>query len=120
MSASHSSAPSGSSRSERSVELAAAPARPDVEQLGTRDAEQEDGRVAREVGDVLDEVDEHRLGPLQVVDHDDLRSLGGAGFEQPAKRELRLGQATCRSTESGSTPIATRISTSGQYVIPSP
>ena len=52
----------------RRVQLAAAPARPYVEQLGARDAEQEDRRVAREVGDVLDEVDEHRLGPLQVVD----------------------------------------------------
>ena len=61
-----------------------------IEQLGARDAEQEDRRVAREVGDVLDEVDEHRLGPLQVVDDDDLRTLGRARLEQAAEGELRL------------------------------
>ena len=92
MSAPHSSSPSGSSRTERRVQLAAAPARPLVEQLRARDAEEEDRRVAREVGDVLDEVDEDGLGPLQVVDDDDLRSLGGARLEQPAERELRLGR----------------------------
>ena len=42
----------------RRVELAAAPARPRVEQLRPRDAEQEDRRVPGEIGDVLDEVDE--------------------------------------------------------------
>ncbi len=41
---------------------------------------------------MLDEVDEDRLGPLQVVDDDDLRSLGGTRLEQPAERELRLGR----------------------------
>ncbi len=78
------------------VQLAAAPARPLVEQLRARDAEEEDRCVAREVGDVLDEVDEDRLRPLQVVDDDDLRSLGRAGLEQPAERELRLGRRRCR------------------------
>jgi len=75
----------------RRVHLPAAPPRPQIEKLGARDAEQEDRRVARVVGDVLDEVDEHRLGPLQVVDHDDLWALRGMGFEQPTKRELCLG-----------------------------
>ena len=74
----------------RRVQLAAAPARPNVEQLGARDAEQEDRRIAREVGDVLDEVDEDRLGPLQVVDNHDLRALRRPRLEQPPKGELRL------------------------------
>ena len=52
----------------RRVELSAAPARPRVEQLRACDAEEEDRRVARQVRDVLDEVDEDRLRPLQVVD----------------------------------------------------
>ncbi len=52
----------------RRVHLAATPVGSDVEELGARDAEQEDRRIAREVGDVLDEVDEDRLGPLQIVD----------------------------------------------------
>ena len=85
-------APSGSSRSD--VALSFPPPQPgrDVEQLRPRDAEEEDRRVAGEVGDVLDEIDEDGLRPLQVVDDDDLRSLGGAGFEQPAEGELRLGR----------------------------
>ena len=67
-----------------------------VEQLGARDAEEEDRRVAREIGDVLDEVDEDGLGPLQVVDDDDLRALGRARLEQPSERELRLRRRACR------------------------
>ncbi len=41
---------------------------------------------------MLDEVDEDGLGPLQIVDDDHLRSLGGAGLEQSAEGELRLGR----------------------------
>ena len=90
MSAEHSSARSGSSRSD--VAFSLPPPQPGliVEQLGPCDAEQEDRRVARHVRDVLDEIDEHRLGPLQVVDHDDLRPFGRARLEQPPKGELRL------------------------------
>ena len=54
----------------RRVQLAAAPARPPVEQLGPRHAEQQDRRVARQVGDVLDQVEERRLPPVEVVEHD--------------------------------------------------
>ncbi len=43
------------------VELAAAPARPSVEQVGPGEAEEEDRGVAGEVGDVLDEVEQRRL-----------------------------------------------------------
>ena len=86
------SAPSGSSRSDVAFSLPPPQPGRDVEQLRARDAEQEDRRVAREVGDVLDEVDEDGLGPLQVVDDDDLRPLHSPGFEQPPERELRLGR----------------------------
>ncbi len=76
----------------RRVHLAAAPVGSNVEELGARDAEQEDRRVAGEVGDVLDEVDEDRLRPLQVVDDHDLRPLGGPRLEQAPEGELRLGR----------------------------
>ncbi len=62
---------------------------------------------------MLDEVDEDRLGPLQVVDDDDLR-------RSAARASSSRRNASCVSggevpmTESGSTPIAIRISTSGQ------
>ena len=75
----------------RCVQLAAAPSRPQLEQLGAGDAEQEDRRVARPVGDVLDQVEEDGLGPLDVVQHEDLRPLCGAGLDQLAERELRVG-----------------------------
>jgi hypothetical protein len=41
---------------------------------------------------VLHEVDEDGLRPLQVVDHNDLWPLGGAGLEQPPESELGLGR----------------------------
>ena len=63
---------------------------------------------------MLDEVDEDRLGPLQVVDDDDLRPLDRACLEQPAGTRAASPQARLPMTESGSTPIAIRISTSGQ------
>jgi hypothetical protein len=43
---------------------------------------------------VLDEIDEHGLCPLQVVDHDHLGLLGGTGFQEPPKGELRLGRGS--------------------------
>ena len=74
----------------RRVELAPAPVRLHVQELGPRDAEEKDRCVAREVRNVLDQIDEHGLRPLEVVDHDDLRSLRGAGFEQATKGDPRL------------------------------
>ena len=76
----------------RRVHLPPAPAGPQIEQLGARDAQEEDRRVAREIRDVLDEVDEDGLGPLQVVDDDHLRALDGPCLEEAAERELRLGR----------------------------
>src|SRR4029078_12383966 len=75
----------------RAVELPAAPAGLRVEQLGACDAEKEDRRSPREVGDVLDELEERRLGPVDVVEHDDLGPLGGALLEETTERKLRLG-----------------------------
>ena len=97
----------------RRIELAAAPAGPELEQLGTGDAEQEDRRVARPVGDVLDQVEEDGLGPLEVVEDDDLRPLRRARLDQPAEGELRVGGRAADHV-AGSAPIASRISTSGQ------
>jgi hypothetical protein len=53
----------------RRVQLAAAPAGPPVEQLGPSQAEQQERRLAREIGDVLQQVEEGRLGPVDVVEH---------------------------------------------------
>ena len=51
--------------------LAAAPAGVTVEQLGPRNAEEQDRRVARLVREIVDELEEGGLRPLQVVEDDD-------------------------------------------------
>ena len=70
----------------RRVELAAAPPWPGVEQLGAGHDQQQQRRVARPVGHVLDEIDEGRLGPLQVIDEQDHRPAAGEGLEDLAHR----------------------------------
>src|SRR4029453_18010909 len=69
----------------RRIDLAAAPVGPDVEKLGPGETKKGDRRIARVVGDVLDQVDEHGLRPLQVVDDDHLRTLGGTRLEKSAE-----------------------------------
>ena len=61
---------SGSSRIEVAFSLPPPQPARIVEQLGPRHAEQDDRRVAREVRHVLDQVEEGRLRPLEVVEHD--------------------------------------------------
>ena len=66
----------------RRVQLAAAPVRPAVEQLGARHAEQQDRGVAAQVGDVIDEVEERVLAPVNVVEDGDERRAARLGLEQ--------------------------------------
>ena len=74
----------------RGVELATGPRGAAVEQVGAGHAHQQDGRVARQVGNVLDQVEECLLAPLEIVEHDDQLSLAGGRLEQLAEgpREL--------------------------------
>ena len=83
----------------RRVQLAAAPVRPPVEQLGSRHAEQENRRVAAQVGDVIDEIEERLLAPVDVVQHDDER---GIRSERPPS-SIRIAQAIS-STEATTPP----------------
>ena len=55
----------------RRIDLAAAPARPAVEEIRPRHAEQQDGGIARKIGHVLHQVEECRLAPVEVVEHAD-------------------------------------------------
>ena len=52
--------------------------------------EQQDRRVAAQVGDVLDEVEEGGLTPVRVVEDNDQRALGGALLEQLPERPRDL------------------------------
>src|SRR5207247_10349590 len=67
------------------IPTAAAPDRPLLEQLGPRQAQDENGRVPTELGDVLDEVEQRRRGPMQVVEHADDRTILRLLFDQLAK-----------------------------------
>ena len=67
------------------VQHAAAPARPALEQLGSTDAQEHDRRVVGSVGDVLDQVEECRMGPVKILQHDYDRSLSRKRFEQLSK-----------------------------------
>ena len=82
----------------RRVQLATAPVRPPVEQLGPRHAEQENRRVAAQVGHVIDEIEERLLAPVDVVQHDDER-----GIAANAPSSIRMAQAIS-STEATTPP----------------
>ena len=113
MSSAHSSAPRGSSRRDVAFSLPPPQSGRLIEELRSCDAEEEDRCVAREVRDVLDEFDEHGLGPLQVVDDDDLRTLDGTASSSRRNASCVSG-GELPMTDSGSTSFAMRISTSGQ------
>ena len=57
-----------------------------VEELRPREAEQEDRGVAAQVGYVLDEVEEVRLAPVDVVEDDHERLVGCVRLEELAER----------------------------------
>ena len=62
------------------------PGRP-VEQLGPGETEDQDRGVPAPVGDVLDELEERGLAPVEIVQEDDQRPLGRPRLEQPADAE---------------------------------
>ena len=70
----------------RRVELATGPRRARIEQLGACDAEEQDRRVTAEVGHVLEQVEERRLGPLDVVEEHDEWTLCRCLLEELAGR----------------------------------
>ena len=57
----------------RGAEAAAAPARPDVEQLRPREAEDHQRRVLDALGEVLDQLEQRLLGPVDVLEDEDQR-----------------------------------------------
>ena len=86
------------------VELAAAPAGPDVEQLGAGEAKEQDRSAARPVGDVLDEVEHRRTRPVEVVDDQHERLRQRTALEQRPRRKLRLRGRGANRGSDGSMP----------------
>ncbi|HJP72574.1 MAG TPA: hypothetical protein VJ975_12730, partial [Candidatus Limnocylindria bacterium] len=72
------------------IRLAAAPSGAHVDQLGAADAQDEYRRVAHPVDDVLDEVEQWRLGPLQIIEDQHQWTFFGDPFEPGARRQLRV------------------------------
>ena len=72
--------------SERLQPEDAAPAATPVEQLGPGHANEQDGSARGEEGDVLEEIQEGVLAPLDVVEDGDHRRFGCDRLEQLAKR----------------------------------
>ena len=70
----------------RGVQLSAAPGHAAVEQLGPRHAEEHDRRASAQVGDVLYEIEEGGLAPVDIVEEDHERHLGRPRLEQLAER----------------------------------
>ena len=85
--------PKGSSRTVVTFSLPPPQVGRALEEVGTGRAEQQEGRIAAPVSYVLDEVEECRLSPVDVLDHDHEWALSGDVFEQLADRpeDLLLG-----------------------------
>ena len=82
-------------------ELAVSPARARIEQLRAGRAEEQDGRVPAAFGDVLEQVEQGRLGPVDVLDDDDQRAHLRDLLEEPADRpgDLFLGAGVGRQAD---------------------
>ncbi len=90
----------------RRVELPARPAGPAFEQFRPGEAEQQDRRVSRPVRNMLDEIEERRLAPVQVVEDDDQRPLAGRLLEQFPHGDADLVRGRVAVTEQrGERPV---------------
>ena len=69
----------------RRVALAAAPGRPDVEQLGPRERHDQD-RALREVREMIDEIEQPGVGPMDVLEREDQREASRHPFQEPTPR----------------------------------
>ena len=88
-----SAAPSASDRRSRNSELALSlpPAQAGAlfEQLGPGEADDQHRRVALRLGEVLDEVEQRRLGPVDVLEHEDERAARARAPRTAAERPRR-------------------------------
>ena len=66
------------------------PPRAHLDELGAPEAQHQDRMGAGERSDVVEEVQERRLGPVDVVDREHERAAGGDALEQPPHRPERL------------------------------
>ncbi len=79
-----SSSASGDERQRQRVALAPAPARPPVEQLGPRGRDHEERHVLDPVGELVDEVEQIVVGPVEVFEHEHRRAPLGERLDEAA------------------------------------
>ena len=103
----------GCQHGENGVRSRRRPRRPFLEQLGPRQAQDDDPRPAREARDVLQQVEQRRLGPVDVVDDEDERSLACKRLEESSKRPggLFAGTADRVRSERAGNAVRDRLST---------
>ena len=77
-------------RERRRVELAAAPAGPALEELGPRRRDDEQRDVGHPVDELVEEVEEALVRPVDVLDDEDERTLLGETLEEAAPGGERL------------------------------
>ena len=81
-----SSSASGASETRQRVSLASAPARPALEQLGPRGRDDEQRHVLDPVDELVDEVEQLVVGPVQVLEDEHGRPLLGERLDEAAPR----------------------------------
>ncbi len=102
----------------RRVDLAAAPTGTTREQLGTRRAEGEQRDSARPVDEVVDEVEQRLVGPVQVLEDEDERAIVRYRLEEATPGRKRLltpidgrlvGLETCQRPKPAFDPSRVRL-----------
>ncbi len=120
-----SSAESGGERERDCVELATAPTRAPRKQLGTGRADEQQRHGVEPIGELVDEIEQVVVGPVEILEHEHRRPALGEGLEEPAAGGERLARATVwlsplgepdqraevRSTQAASVASVTRSAT---------
>ena len=82
-------------RDRRGVPLAAAPVGPALEELRPRRRDDEDRHARRPVDQMVDEVQEPVVGPVEILEDEDQRMLLREVLEEVAPRRERLSARVC-------------------------
>ena len=77
----------------RGVQLAAAPTGPTLEQLWSRSTDDEQWNSAQPLDELVDEVEQAVVGPVEILEYEYERAPFGEGFEEPAPGRERLTAA---------------------------
>ena len=80
----------------RGVRLPTAPARATLEQLGSRGRDEKQRDAARPLRQVVDEIQEALVPPVEVLEHEHRGALLRERLEEPTPRRERLAPAVVR------------------------